>query len=106
MQVLIQNEKVNKDASLAIEICCYQIKIYIGAYIAALGGLNTLVFSGGIGENAPVILSRICAGFEYAGISLNEDKNNKNERVISNDNSKVKVYVIPTNEERMMAKMV
>lgn len=106
MQALLQQEKENKDAALAIDIFCYQIKKYIGAYTAVLGGLDMLVFSGGIGEHAPVIRSRICAGCEYAGISLNEGKNNKNEWLISNDNSNVKVYVIPTNEELMMANFV
>ncbi|MDQ2753214.1 MAG: acetate/propionate family kinase [Bacteroidota bacterium] len=106
MQVLLQHEKENKDAALAIDIFCYQIKKYIGAYTAALGGLDTLVFSGGIGENAPVIRSRICAGFEYAGIGLQEQKNRKNEWLISNDGSKIKVYVISTNEELMIAGMV
>ncbi|MEO6960572.1 MAG: acetate/propionate family kinase [Puia sp.] len=106
MKVLLQHEKDNKDAALAIDIFCYQIKKYIGAYTAALGGLDTLIFTGGIGENASVIRSRICAGFGYAGISLNEDKNNKNERLISNNKSKIKVHVIPTNEELMMAHFV
>lgn len=106
MQALLQQENENKDAALAIDIFCYQIKKYIGAYAAALGGLDTLVFSGGIGENAPVIRSRICAGFEYAGIGLNEEKNNKNEWLISNDDSKIKVYVIPTDEQLMMANFV
>lgn len=106
MKVLLQHEKDNKDAALAIDIFCYQIKKYIGAYTAALGGLDTLIFTGGIGENASVIRSRICAGFGYAGISLNEDKNSKNERLISDKKSKIKVYVIPTNEELMMAHFV
>ncbi len=106
MQVLLHHEKENKDAALAVDIFCYQIKKYIGAYTAALGGLDTLVFSGGIGENASEIRSRICTGFEYAGISFNEDKNNKNEWLISDNRSKVKVYVIPTNEELMMANFV
>ncbi|MEO8712733.1 MAG: acetate/propionate family kinase [Parafilimonas sp.] len=106
MQVLLQQGKKNKDAALAIDIFCYQIKKYIGAYTAALRGLDILVFSGGIGENAAIIRSRICEDFKYLGIELNEEKNNKNEWLISNDNSKVKVYVIPTNEELMMATMV
>ncbi len=106
MKVLLQHEKENKDAALAIDIFCYQIKKYIGAYTAALRGLDTLVFIGGIGENAPVIRSRVCAGFEYGGIRLNEDKNNKNEWLISDNDSNVKVYVIPTNEELMIANFV
>jgi acetate kinase len=105
MQDLLHHEKENKDAALAIEVFCYQIKKYFGAYIAVLGGLDTLVFSGGIGENAPAIRSRICNDFGYLNIHLNEDENNKNQWQVSNEESKVKVYVIPTNEELMIAKM-
>ncbi len=103
MQQLLQ-QKENKDAALAIDIFCYQIKKYIGGYTAALGGLDTLIFSGGIGENAPEIRARICNDFTYLNIQLDEEKNNKNEWRISSDESKVKVYVIPTNEELMIAK--
>ena len=103
MQQLLQ-QKENANAALAIDIFCYQIKKYIGSYTAALGGLDTLVFSGGIGENAAEIRSRICEDFGYLNIQLDKEKNNKNERQISNKASKVKVYVIPTNEELMIAK--
>jgi acetate kinase len=103
MQELLQ-QKNNKDAVLAIDIFCYQIKKFIGAYTAALGGLDVLIFSGGIGENASQIRACICKDFDYLNIELNEEKNNKNERQISSDNSTVKVYVIPTNEELMIAK--
>ena len=65
---------------MAIEIFCYQVKKYIGAYAAALGGLDVLVFSGGIGENASLIRTRICEDLEYMGIQLNEEKNNENDR--------------------------
>ena len=105
MQDLLQHEKENKDVALAIDIFCYQIKKYIGGYAAALGGLDILVFSGGIGENAPVIRERICKGLEYLNIQINEEKNNKNHWQISGDESEVKVYVVPTNEELMIAKM-
>ncbi len=104
MQDLLQYEQENKDVALAIDIFCYQIKKYIGGYAAALGGLDMLVFSGGIGENAPVIRERICNGLEYLNIHINEEKNNKNNRQISSDESEVKVYVVPTNEELMIAK--
>lgn len=105
MQDLLQHEKENKDVALAIDIFCYQIKKYIGGYTAALGGLDILVFSGGIGENAPVIRERICNGLEFLNIQINEEKNNKNHWQISGDESEVKVYVVPTNEELMIAKM-
>lgn len=103
MQDLLEHQKSNKDAALAIEIFCYQIKKTIGAYTATLNGLDVLVFSGGIGENAPLIRKRICQGFDYLGIELDAGKNRKNKRIISTKNSKVKVYVIPTDEEIMMA---
>ncbi len=103
MQELLQ-QKDNKDAVLAIDIFCYQIKKYIGAYTAALSGLDVLVFSGGIGENAPEIRTQICQDFGYLNIELNKENNNKNELRISSDNSAVKVYVIPTNEELMIAR--
>jgi acetate kinase len=104
MQDLLQHEKENKNAALAIDMFCYQIKKYIGAYTAVLGGLDTLVFSGGIGENAPAIRERICNDFMYLDIHLNEEKNNKNDWRISNEKSNVKVFVISTNEELMIAK--
>ncbi len=106
MQTLLQQKKENTNAALAIDIFCYQIKKFIGAYIAVLGGLDTLVFSGGIGEHSPIIRSRICAAFEYAGIHVNEESNNKNEWLISDNRSNVKVHVIPTNEELMIARFV
>lgn len=106
MEVLLQHANDNKDAALAVDIFCYQVKKYIGAYTAALGGLDILVFSGGIGEHAPVIRSRICAGLAYAGIDIEDEYNNKNEWQISNKKSQVKVYVIPTNEELMIADLV
>lgn len=104
MEELLQHEKKNKDAALAIEIFCYQIKKYIGAYTASLNGLNLLVFSGGIGENAPIIRSRICKGLNYLGMEIDEKRNKKNNTIISTKKSKVKVYVLPTDEEIMIAR--
>ncbi|MFP5081999.1 acetate/propionate family kinase [Pedobacter sp. JCM 36344] len=105
MQDLLKHQKSNKDAALAIEIFCYQIKKTIGAYTATLNGLDVLVFSGGIGENAPLVRKRICEGFDYLGIELDAGKNAKSKRIISTKTSKVKVYVIPTDEEIMIAKL-
>ncbi len=104
MQDLLQREKENRDAALAIEMFCYQVKKYIGSYAAALGGLDILVFSGGIGENAVTIRTRICEDLKYMGIQLNQERNSKNELQISANESTIKVYVIPTNEELMIAK--
>jgi acetate kinase len=104
MQDLLRLEKENKNAALAIDIFCYQVKKYIGGYAAVLGSLNTLVFSGGIGEHSPGIRSKICDNLEFLGIELDEIKNMNNEAVIATETSKVKVHVIQTNEEEMIAK--
>ena len=104
MQDLLQKENENKKAAEAIDLFCYSVKKWIGSFAAVLNGLDTLVFSGGIGENAPLIRSRICKGVDYLGIEINEEENKKNATVISTGNSKVKVYVIPTDEEIIIAK--
>ncbi len=106
MQNLLQQRKENTNAALAIDIFCYQIKKFIGAYTAILEGLDTLVFSGGIGEHSPEVRSRICDGLEFLEIELCEIKNMNNEAIISTEASKIKVRVIPTNEELMIAKFV
>ncbi len=106
MEVLLQPENENKDTALAVDIFCYQIKKYIGAYTAALGGLDTLVFSGGIGEHSPQVRSKICDNLEFLGIDIDEIRNMTNKPVISTEKSKVEVHVIKTNEELMIAKMV
>jgi acetate kinase len=106
MQDLLKTEKSDNRAAEAVEIFCYQVKKWIGSFSAVLSGLEILVFSGGIGENAPAVRSRICDGLQYLGIELNEALNNKSEKIISAQNSQVMVFVIPTDEELMMAKMV
>jgi acetate kinase len=105
MQVLLQKESSDERAAEAIALFCYQIKKWIGSYLAVLGGLDILVFSGGIGENAPIIRSRICMGLEFAGIILDEEQNEQNGFQISMKGHKVKVLVIPTNEELMIARI-
>ena len=106
MHDLLALEKEDIHAAEAVGLFCYQAKKWIGAYTAALGGLDTLVFAGGIGENAPTIRSRICEGLEFLGIELDEIRNKKNEQVISTEKSRVIVRIIKTNEELMIAKMV
>jgi acetate kinase len=106
MQDLLLHENENKDAALAIDIFCYQVKKYIGVYAAALGGLDILVFSGGIGEHSPEVRSEICDNLEFLGIELDEIKNMNNEAIISTEKSTVSVRVIRTNEELMIAKIV
>jgi len=82
------------------------VKKWIGAFSAALGGLDTLVFAGGIGENAPTVRARICDGLGFLGIEMEEARNSKNEHVVSTVSSKVSVRVIHTDEEQMMAQIV
>ena len=106
MQDLLEHEAKDIRAAEAVALFCYQVKKWIGAYIAALGGLDTLVFSGGIGENSPTIRSRICEGLEFIGVKLYEKRNKNNSPVISMDNSPVTVRMIHTNEESMIAESV
>lgn len=103
---LIKREATDSRAADAVELFCYQTKKWIGSFAAALGGLDTLVFSGGIGEHEAAIRKRICFGLQFLGIELDETRNNKNENIISTDESKIPVYVIKTNEEIMIAKLV
>jgi len=93
-------------AAEAVALFCYQVKKWIGSFAAALGGLDTLVFAGGIGENAPLIRARICDGLGFLGIELEEKRNAANEDVISTSASRVVVRVIRTDEELMIAKTV
>jgi acetate kinase len=103
---LLARQKVDVRAAEAIELFCYQAKKWIGAFAAALGGLDSLVFAGGIGENAPEIRRRICEGMEFLGISLDEGRNANSDLLISTDKGSVNVRVIRTDEELMIAKSV
>jgi acetate kinase len=93
-------------AEEAMALFCYQAKKWIGAFAAALGGLDTLVFSGGIGENSPMVRERICAGLELFGIDLNHTSNREGKPLISDNSSRVAIRVIHTNEELIIAKSV
>ncbi|MGA8871964.1 MAG: acetate/propionate family kinase [Candidatus Acidiferrales bacterium] len=106
MRDLLDHEAKDMRAAEAVALFCYQVKKWIGAFAAALGGLDTLVFAGGIGENAPTVRARICEGLEFLGIELEEKQNASNEAVISTATSRVAVRVIHTDEEYMIAKMV
>lgn len=106
MQELIEVESTNSNAKEAVELFCYQTKKWIGSFAAVLDGLETLVFSGGIGENSPQVRSKISKGLGYLGIELDEAKNRNNEAIISTESSKVTVRVIKTNEEVMIARLV
>jgi acetate kinase len=101
------DEHDDRRARLAIEIFCYRIRKYIGSYLAAMGGADAVVFTGGIGENSSPIRARICEGLEWAGLSLDEDKNKKTAGqgvVISREDSRLAAYVIPTDEELLIAR--
>lgn len=106
MRVLLDLETRDERASDAVALFCYQVKKWIGSFAAALGGLEHLVFAGGIGENAPVVRSRICAGLEFLGIEIDEKLNAANERDISATDGRVDVRVIQTDEELMIAENV
>jgi acetate kinase len=106
MRDLLEHEKSDVRAAEAVALFCYQAKKWIGAYAAALGGLDTLVFAGGIGENASPIRSRICEGLRFLGIELEESLNNETTPVISVPGSCVTVRVIRTDEELMIARSV
>jgi len=106
MRDLLEREKEDPRAADAIGLFCYQAKKWIGAFSAALGGLDLLVFSGGIGENSPPIRCRICEGLGFLGIHLDEARNQHGAAVISVDQSAVSVRVIPTDEELVIARSV
>jgi acetate kinase len=93
-------------AADAIELFCYSAKKHLAALTAALGGLDTLIFSGGIGEHAPEIRAQICAGLDFLGLHLDPDKNANNAPIISTDQGRVIIRVIPTDEEIVIARTV
>ena len=103
---LLAQETGDVRAAEAVALFCYQAKKWIGSFAAALGGLDTLVFAAGIGENAPLIRKRICDGLGFLGIELNQRRNAKNAPLISPDAGRVKVRVIRTDEELMIARSV
>ena len=106
MHDLLERETKDVRAAEAVALFCYQAKKWIGAFAAALGGVDTLVFAGGIGENAPVIRARICAGLGFLGIELEEKRNLASAAVISTEAGRVAVRVIHTDEEWMIAQTV
>jgi acetate kinase len=102
---LLKSEKEGDErAREAVDAFCYQAKKYIGAFAAVLSGVETLVFAGGIGENSSAIRARICDGLEFLGIEIDEHLNEKGEGTISTKRGKVRVMVIPTDEETMLAR--
>jgi acetate kinase len=106
MRDLLARETDDVRAAEAVALFCYQVKKWIGAFAAALGGLDTLVYAGGIGENCPLARSRICEGLGFLGIEIDEKRNETNDDVISAAASRVAVRVIHTNEELMIGRTV
>ncbi len=106
MRELLEREGVEVRAAEAVALFCYQVKKCIGAFAAALGGLDTLVFAGGIGENAAKVRARVCDGLGFLGVELEEKQNAVNAGVISTYGSRVTVRVMRTDEEWMIAKTV
>ena len=106
MRDLLEHETQDVRAAEAVALFCYQVKKWIGSFAAVLCGIETLVFAGGIGENAPGVRARICDGLGFLGIELEEPHNAANAGVISAASSRVVVRVIRTNEEQMIAKTV
>jgi acetate kinase len=106
MRDLLEQEAGDVRAAEAVALFCYQVEKWIGAFAAALGGLETLVFAGGIGENVPVVRARISDGLGFLGIELDQKRNAGNNSVISTETSPGTVRVIHTDEEWMIAKTV
>lgn len=106
MRDLLSQQATDVRAAEAVALFCYQAKKWIGSFAAVLGGLDTLVFAGGIGENCPEIRARICEGLDFLGIILNSEFNQRGAPLISRDSGLVQVRVIRTDEELMIARSV
>ncbi|MGC1397271.1 acetate/propionate family kinase [Candidatus Binatus sp.] len=104
VKTLLDARPANAHAAMAIEMFCYQIRKSIGALAAALGGVDLLVFTGGIGEHATAIRAQVCDGLEHLGLALDPRRNDSNEDTISTADSRSRVRVIPTNENLMVAR--
>ncbi len=107
MRDLLEREATDARARLAVELFCYRARKYVGAYLAALGGADALVFTGGIGERAPAVRARICAGLEWCGLVLDPARNAAavdGDARIGADRARVQAYVIPTDEELLIAR--
>jgi acetate kinase len=107
MRDLVSRYEADRRARLAVDVFCYRARKYLGAYLAALGGADAVVFSGGIGENTPAVREKICAGMEWCGLSLDQEKNRATvggEGPISAAGAAVRAYVIPSDEEAIIAR--
>ncbi len=106
MRELLAQEAGDVWAAEAVALFCYWAKKWIGSFAAALGGLDTLVFTGRVGENVPLVRARICEGLGFLGIELHENRHAENAAVISKDAGRVTVRVIRTDEELVIAEAV
>jgi acetate kinase len=109
MRELLAELKDHDDrrVGLAVDIFCYRARKYIGSYLAAMGGADAIVFTGGIGENSPEIRGRICESLEWAGLKIDPERNQQavgRESLITTDDSKLQAYAIPTDEELLIAR--
>jgi acetate kinase len=104
MRELLDARAKDRKAEEAIGVFCYQAKKFIGGYAAALGGLDALVFTGGIGERSPEVRAQICDGLGFLGVEIDAASNAENSEIISSTKSKVRVRTIRTNEEAMIAR--
>ena len=95
--------RTDREAALAIDLFCYRIRKYVGAYLAALEGAEAIVFTGGIGENSPEIRRRVCEHLGWAGLTLDPERNAAGAERISADGSRLAAYAIRTNEEQLIA---
>jgi len=105
MHDLLEREATDVRAKEAVDLFCYEAKKRIGAYAAALGGVDTIIFTGGMGEGAPRIRRRICEGLQFLGITLDEESNESNREIIGAPSASVRVRVMHTNEELMIARI-
>ena len=106
MRDLLDLEKTDIRAAQAVELFCYQARKWIGSFAAVLGGLDRLIFTGGIGENSPEIRERICRDLQFLGVKIDNSKNKTNDGIISEITAKVAVHVMKTDEQIMIAKLV
>ncbi len=104
VKTLLDARAANVDAAMAIEMFCYQIRKSVGALGAALGGLDMLIFTGGVGEHAAAVRAEVCDGLAYLGLAIDPRRNDSSDDTISSAGSKCRVRIIPTNENLMVAR--
>jgi acetate kinase len=104
MRTLLEARATDPRAALAVEVFCYRVRAQVGAYAAVLGGLDTLVFTGGIGEHAAPVRAAICQGLEHLGVTVDDRANERGDVVINSRKSRCAVRVVPTDEEVVIAR--